>query len=115
MLQELDRCAAAGESFAFETTLSGRNYLRRIAEWRRQGYRASLFFLWLPDAETATARVAERVRQGGHDIPEPTIRRRFAAGWDNFQRYYKGAVDDSAVYDGTGPIPIQVAWEEPEI
>ncbi len=108
MLEELDRCAAAGESFAFETTLSGRNYLRRIAEWRRQGYRVSLFFLWLPDAETAIARVAERVRQGGHDIPEPTIRRRFAAGWDNFQKYYKGAVDEWTVYDNwtqTGTLP----------
>ena len=64
-------CAARGESFAFETTLASLAYLRHIARWSAQGYRVSLYFLSLPDAQTAIARVAERVRQGGHDIPEP--------------------------------------------
>ena len=59
-------------------------YLRRIALWRAQGYRVSLFFLALPNAEIAIARVAARVRQGGHDIPEHVICRRFAKGWYNF-------------------------------
>lgn len=83
MLEELDRYTAAGESFAFETTLAGLGYLQRIRQWREQGYRVSLYFLRLPDADTAIARVAERVRQGGHNIPEPIIRRRFKAGLDN--------------------------------
>ena len=112
MLHEIERCARRGESFAFETTLSGVSYLRRIAEWRAQGYRVSLFFLALPDAETAIARVAARVRQGGHHIPEPIIRRRFAGGWDNFQRRYKQAVDDWAVYDNAAAEPAMVEWGE---
>ncbi|HSI10676.1 MAG TPA: AAA family ATPase, partial [Chthoniobacter sp.] len=62
MLDELRECARRGESFAFETTLSGLSYLRHIAQWRAQAYRVSLFFLSLPNAETAIARVAERVR-----------------------------------------------------
>ena len=112
MLQEIEQCARRGESFAFETTLSGLGYLRRIAGWRAQDYRVSLFFLALPNVETAIARVAARVRQGGHDIPEPVIRRRFAMGWNNFQRYYKQAVDDWALYDNAGVEPAMLEWGE---
>lgn len=112
MLEEIAGCARNGESFAFETTLSGLSYLRQIAQWRTQGYRVSLFFLMLPDAETAIARVAERVRQGGHNIPEPVIRRRFAAGRDNFNQHYKQAVDDWALYDNTGAEPALLEWGE---
>jgi len=54
----------------FETTLSGIGYRQRIRRWRHSGYHVSLLFLRLPDAENAIARVALRVRQGGHDIPE---------------------------------------------
>ena len=112
MLQEIEHCARRGESFAFETTLSGLGYLRHIALWRAQGYRVSLFFLTLPSVETAIARVATRVRQGGHDIPEPVIRRRFDAGWTNFQRHYKKAVDDWALYDNAGSEPAMLEWGE---
>jgi predicted ABC-type ATPase len=112
MLEEIDECARRGESFAFETTLSGLGYLRHLAQWRRQGYRVSLFFLMLPNVETAVARVAERVRQGGHHIPEPVIRRRFAAGWRNFERTWRAAVDDWAVYDNTGTMPALLEWGE---
>jgi len=80
MLSEMAHCVAQGQSFAFETTLSGLAYLRHISQWRNLGYHVSLFFLGLPSVELAIARVAERVRQGGHNIPEPVIRRRFIAG-----------------------------------
>ena len=76
MLGEIAECVRKGESFAFETTLSGLAYVKQIKQWRAQGYHVSLFFLSLPDAEMAIARVAERVRQGGHDIPQAVIRRR---------------------------------------
>ncbi len=112
MLDEIAQCAARGESFAFETTLSGLSYLRHIKQWRGQGYQVSLFFLSLPDAETAIARVAERVRQGGHDIPEAVIRRRFVAGRDNFERQYRAAVDDWTLYDNAGSSPVVLEWGE---
>jgi predicted ABC-type ATPase len=112
MLQEIEQCARRGESFAFETTLSGLGYLRHIAGWRAQGYRVSLFFLTLPNVETAIARVATRVRQGGHDIPEPVIRRRFAVGWNNFRKHYKQAVEDWALYDNAGAEPVMLEWGE---
>ena len=112
MLEEIEDCLRKGESFAFETTLSGLGYLTRISQWREQGYHVSLFFLCLPDAETAIARVAERVLQGGHDIPEDVIRRRFAAGLRNLERAYKSAVDAWAKYDSVGESPALLEWGE---
>ena len=110
MLQELETCVSRAESFAFETTLAGLGYVRHIKKWRALGYRTTLFFLALPDADAAIARVAERVRQGGHDIPEVTIRRRFKAGWRNFQAVYRDAVDDWVLYDNAGVAPILLEW-----
>ena len=112
MLQEIAACVAQRESFAFETTLAGQVYLRRIDEWRRLGYHVALFFLSLPTADMAVARVAERVRQGGHDIPEPVIRRRFVAGRENFERHHRAAVDAWAVYDNAGDEPMLLEWGE---
>ena len=70
--------------------------------------------LTLPNVETAIARVAARVRQGGHDIPESVIRRRFAMGWNNFQQRYRQAVDDWALYDNAGADPVMLEWGENE-
>lgn len=112
MLREIAACAARGESFAFETTLAGHAYLQHIEDWRRAGYHVSLFFLTLPNVELAVARVAERVRQGGHDIPEPVIRRRFTAGLRNFEGHYRAAVDAWAVYDNSGDEPVLLEWGE---
>lgn len=105
MLEEIALCARRGDSFAFETTLSGLSYLRLIGQWRAQGYMVKLFFLQLPDADAAVARVAARVRQGGHNIPEAVIRRRFITGLDNFHRHYKQAVDTWVLYDNAGAEP----------
>jgi len=76
MLAEMARHFAARDSFAFESTLAGRSYTSHIREWQAAGYRVKLIFLQLDSPETAIARVAQRVRQGGHDIPQATIRRR---------------------------------------
>lgn len=76
------------------------------------GYHVSLFFLSLPSVELAVARVAERVRQGGHNIPEPVIRRRFDAGRKNFERFYRDAVDAWALYDNSGNEPVLIGWGE---
>jgi predicted ABC-type ATPase len=108
MLEEIDRYAASGTSFAFETTLSGRTYARRIIRWRADGFRVELIFLTLPTAEAAIARVAARVRQGGHNIAENVIRRRFVAGLQNFQNLYKPLVDSWALYNNSGPAPVML-------
>ncbi len=110
MLAEVQESVAQGRSFALETTLSGQGYLRHIPQWRAQGFRVSLYFLSLPAADVAVARVAERVRQGGHHIPEPVIRRRFAAGLENFVQRYRSQVDDWALYATGGHQPELCEW-----
>ena len=112
MLLELARHFAARQRFAFETTLSGRAYLRHIRAWQAAGYRVKLIFLQLDSVDEAIARVAQRVRQGGHDIPEATIRRRFAAGRANFERLYAPQVDAWALYDNSGQQPVLLDWSE---
>ena len=70
-----------------------------MAELRTEGYRIVLVFLWLPSADEAVARVAQRVRDGGHDVPEATIRRRYAAGIKNLVTLYTPLVDRWQVID----------------
>ncbi len=105
MLEEIDRRVASGQSFAFETTLSGLAYVRKLAQWRRLGYFVKLVFLTLPSADMAVARVAARVAQGGHSIPEDVIRRRYATGRHNFEGRYKSAVNAWTLYDNSGVVP----------
>ncbi|MEI6414311.1 MAG: zeta toxin family protein [Pseudomonadota bacterium] len=112
MLRELTRHVSAHRSFAFETTLSGRGYLRLIKQWQTAGYRVKLIFLQLDSPEEAIARVAQRVKQGGHSIPDDVIRRRFAAGRENFQRLYAPRVDAWALYDNAGSEPMLLDWDE---
>ncbi len=105
MLELMADAVRRGDSFAFETTLAGRNYMRSIPAWRADGYVVKLHFLSLPSADVAVARVAERVRQGGHDVPEDVIRRRFDAGKTNFEEFYKNLVDCWILYDSSANEP----------
>lgn len=109
MLDEIKRRVLAGESFAFETTLSGHNYARAIPRWREAGYYVKLIFLSLPTADLAVARVMTRAAQGGHDVPEDVVRRRFDAGLKNFDRLYRGLVNRWILYDNSGSKPRRVA------
>ena len=104
-------CECARE-FGGVSVSAGVGNLRHIEDWRRAGYHISLFFLSLPNVDLAVARVAQRVRQGGHDIPEPVIRRRFTAGLKNFEKHYRAAVDAWAVYDNSGDEPVLLEWGE---
>jgi predicted ABC-type ATPase len=113
MLEMIADCVRRGESFAFETTLSGRGYAAMIRRWKRAGYRVALFFLELPRVELAIERVADRVAQGGHDIPEAVIRRRFAAGKRNFLNLYKPLADAWRHYDNAGDSPLLIESSDP--
>jgi len=105
MLAEIDAHAAAGRSFAFETTLSGYTYLKRIDSWRGDGFVVKLIFLALNSPGDAVARVATRVRQGGHDVAPEVIRRRFASGLRNFLEIYRCRVDYWEWFDSSGSMP----------
>ena len=105
MLETIAEYVKHGESFSFETTLSGLTYAQMIPVWRSSGYAVKLIFLSLPDVEIALERVATRVMQGGHNVPEEVIRRRFANGIANLERY-KVLVDSWQLYDNSGAPPV---------
>jgi len=105
MLEEIRAHVLRGQSFAFETTLSGRMYARMIPEWQALGFRVKLVYLALPNVEIAIERVATRVSQGGHDVPEDVIRRRFWTSSHNFNELYKPLVDVWVLYDNSGDPP----------
>jgi predicted ABC-type ATPase len=107
MLNQLDEYTHSGESFAFETTLSGTHYLQRIQEWKDLGYVIKLWFIKLSSADLAVSRVAERVAQGGHNIPVDVIRRRYTAGLANLLNYQK-AVKSWVLLDGDKTPPEQI-------
>jgi len=102
MLGEIAAHFAAGRNFAFETTLSGRTYAPMIDRWRADGYSVKLIFLSLASPEEAIARVAMRVRQGGHHVPAETIRRRFNSGLAQFRETYRARVDFWQLMDNSG-------------
>lgn len=112
MLAEMDERVRQRRSFAFETTLSGHVYARKITKWHSQGYHVKLIFLSLPSVDIAIARVAVRVAQGGHNVPEEVIRRRFKSGIRNFDQIYKKIVDAWAFYDNSSSVPKLLDWGE---
>ncbi len=114
MLEEIETHVSHRKCFAFETTLSGRTYAKKIREWQAIGYHVTLIFLQLPEPDVAVARVAARVAQGGHHIPEDTIRRRFSSGLSNLDCIYKHLVNTWILYDNSGSVPRLVNWGEKE-
>jgi predicted ABC-type ATPase len=103
---------AAKATFGFETTLSGRGYVRLFEKMRMNGYWIVVFFLWLPSPDMAVARVRARVRQGGHNVPEFVIRRRYRPGLMNSSRLYRPLAHIWRIYDASYLPPKIVAHEE---
>lgn len=103
MLERLQHLAAECVDFAFETTLASRTFAHWIDELRETGYCFHLVFLWLPSPEFAIARVAERVRTGGHSVPEETIRRRYHSGIRNYFQLYRPLTTSWRFYDNSDP------------
>jgi predicted ABC-type ATPase len=101
MLQRMDALAEKRISFGLETTLAARSLAPRIRKLIEQGYEFHLVFLWLPSADMAVARVADRVRMGGHDVPETTIRRRYRTGLSNFFELYHPLATSWRMYDNS--------------
>lgn len=106
MIQHIDECVKKNESFAFETTLSGKRYEKKIQRWKKQGYEIIMYYLKLPSVDIAIERVRLRVAQGGHDVPEIDIKRRFNRSWINFEKIYKPLVDSWIVFDTSGREPV---------
>jgi predicted ABC-type ATPase len=112
MLNEIRFFARQRVSFAFETTLSGRSYLRLFRQFRRAGYRVHFFFLWVKNADVAVFRIRDRVLKGGHDVPEKIVRRRFNRSIENFLSEDRALADSWYLFDNSGEEPVLVAREK---
>lgn len=111
MLEEIESHCAGGHDFAFETTLSGRSYLNVFAGLRSHGYSIQLFMVYLENVELALARVRDRVLQGGHDIPEDVMRRRFDRSMTNFFLLYRPLADLWMLFNNSSAPPEAIAFE----
>jgi len=93
MLERIRHLAKAQADFAFETTLASRTFAPWLDRLKRSGYHVHVLFLWLESADFAVDRVAARVRLGGHDVPEGTVRRRYKRGLRNLFALYMPLAD----------------------
>jgi predicted ABC-type ATPase len=114
MLSEMQSFAKRRLPFAFETTLSGRTYMGLLRRQKAQGYEVHLFFLRVESVDLALLRVRERVMRGGHDVPEPVVRRRFDRSIRNFLVHYRRLADSWTLFDNSGATPRLVAFEKNE-
>lgn len=110
MLERIESLTTRRKAFAVETNLSGRSYLRMIPQWKSLGYEIAIHFFWLPSADLAIRRVANRVKQGGHNIPTPTIRRRYQLGLVNFFENYLVLADEWQLIDSSAPLARLIAF-----
>ena len=111
LLKEVRRLAGEGKNFAFETTLSGKSYASFIKKLKQRDYMIHLFFLWIPTVELALLRIKQRVAAGGHNIPEPDVRRRFVRTLHNLFYVFRPLADKTLFFDNSTPKPILVAEE----
>ncbi|MFL6301866.1 MAG: AAA family ATPase [Terriglobales bacterium] len=112
LLAEIRRSITRKETFALESTLSGTTYRRLLQQAKASGYRIYLHYLWLPTPEIAIARVRERVKKGGHDVPASDIRRRFARSLRHLVSIYAPLADRWAVWNNEGSPAKLVAESE---
>lgn len=110
LLERIQELVATRSSFSFETTLAARSYRQAILKWHELGFKVVLYFLWLPNADAAVDRVAQRVRKGGHNIPEEVIRNRYQRGLVNLFQLYIPVVFNTFVYDGS-KFPPELVWK----
>lgn len=110
MLQRIDMLLGGEQNFAIETTLATRTHANLVRKAQEKGWHVVLVFFWLSSPEAAIRRVAQRVNEGGHNIPEEVIRRRYQKGLDNFFHLFLPIVDDWMLYNNSDMEKLLVAF-----
>jgi predicted ABC-type ATPase len=111
LVNEVHRFAKRNVDFGFESTLSGRTHIHLLRLLKSQGYGVHIFFLWPMSLDVALSRIEERVLRGGHDVPEPVVRRRFERCLANFLTHYRPLADSWILFDNSGTAPEVVALQ----
>lgn len=109
LLEEINELIASGRDFALESTLSGRTHARIFQRAKDAGYTITLHFLWIPDAKTSLARVRQRVKKGGHNVPEADVMRRYARIMANLIELYGPLADQWYFWNSELSPPLSLA------
>ena len=109
MLNRINELLEGGENFAFETTLSSKTYKDKITEAITKGYNVSILFFWLRDVELAKERVKTRVIEGGHNIEEEVIERRYERGIINLFGLFLPLIEEAMIFDNSEGRSILIA------
>jgi predicted ABC-type ATPase len=112
LLARMKELIQQGKDFGFETTLAGITYRKILRNMKDREYRLHLFYLWLPKVELALARVARRVEEGGHNVSDGVVRRRFHLGARNLLKHYWPLMDSWHLFDNSTLIPRLIASDE---
>lgn len=112
MLNRIDELFQKEVDFAFETTLSAKSYISIVKKAQSQGYFVTLIFFWLSSVELAKQRVKVRVNEGGHNIPEDVIERRYIRGIKNLFEIYLKNCDNVMLFDNSNKLPVLIAEKE---
>lgn len=110
MLERINYLLTQNDSFAIETTLSTKSYQNLVLQAHEKGFYVQLLYFWLPSPEFATARVVQRVKEGGHNIPKDVIYRRYYAGIKNLFEIYMPIVDYWVIYDNITSPPQKIGY-----
>ncbi len=106
-LRKIKGLAGKKADFAFETTLSGKSYLSWLSQLKNEGYAIHLFYLWIPSIDFSLARIKDRVKRGGHNIPEKDVRRRYQKSVRNF-KFYRSVLDTWTYFDNSQGSPKRI-------
>jgi predicted ABC-type ATPase len=109
MLDRINHLAAQKKDFAFETTMASRSFYHLLERYKQEGYRISLIFFWLQSSELAIERVRDRVQNGGHNIPDNIVLRRYSRSIKNFMDLYLPIANDWMVFDNSFTHPVKIA------
>ena len=115
MIERINFLVSQNENFAIETTLSSKTYIDLCRKLKKKKYRICLFFISLSDFHLAQKRVNERVKRGGHHIPDEVIKRRFVRGLENLNKHFLMLADYWLLFDNSKGNPVKVCEGENEI
>ena len=110
MLNLIEESLEKGDSFSFETTLSGLKWKKLIIKAQEMGYKVKIFYVYVDELDLSYERVKYRVKMGGHDIPRETIHRRFERSYNNFWNFYKNIVDEWYLMNNSENEPQVIAY-----
>jgi predicted ABC-type ATPase len=105
LLTEIDNFIKSRVDFAFESTLAGKTYVNLIKEAKSKGYFIHIFFLWIPNIYLAKERIKQRVKQGGHHVPDEDVERRLDRSTKNFFGLYMPLANAWDIFDNSGLKP----------